>query len=149
MAILLSAFSISQRFRDSQLRDISLEIIYKLLAHRALTTGPRTTLDAFVTRLDAMTPFAGFGAYPDTPSVAHTTRRMEYIGMREYHVLRGDYSCKDDLFHKLLGLPLLSTNMSLAFCSWTYRTVALLALIKSGRSTLLQKAAVLEDIYIW
>jgi len=96
-------------------------------------------------------PAARHPAYPDVPSVFHTTRfvlRAPWI-TPEPEEIPGVHDVQDALFHKVLDLPLLDSDCSLAFCSHNVRTPVALQMIASGLSTVLQEADVLEDIYIW
>jgi hypothetical protein len=91
--------------------------------------------------------------YPVIPLVFLTKRVAEsHITFNEEHLSgRDTHHAQDSLFHKKLGLPLLDTDGSLAFCSEDVRTVASLQMLASLGSTMimLRKADILENIYIW
>lgn len=97
-------------------------------------------------------PVAGHVAYPKMPLVFHTTRIITpapWLAFEADDIPGGGHDAQDALFHKILGLPLLDSGRSLAFCSDDVRTVVALDMIASGPSTMLQKADILQNIYIW
>lgn len=97
-------------------------------------------------------PVAGHVAYPKMPLVFHTTRfvtQAPWLAFEADDIPGGGHDAQDALFHKILGLPLLDSGRSLAFCSDDVRTIVALDMIASGPSTMLQKADILQNIYIW
>jgi hypothetical protein len=146
---LLWYFSRLQGARNSRDRRRLLERISKLITAPVLTILPQSVLDALHAKLDSITPCDDCATYPDIPLIIHTTRARDLVHHDISTDLPWHYSSQNAVFHKLLGLPLLNADDSLAFCSHKFETVVLLATVASGPSTLLQQAGVLEDIYIY
>jgi hypothetical protein len=142
---LMYYFSRLQRARNLHDRHHQLERVMALLTAHIVFT--QSALDALRNKLDSTTPCDDRATYPEIPSIVHTTRALTFRGM--YQEIPGDYSSQDAVFHKLLGLPLLDADKTLAFCSHKFETFVLFAKVASGPSTLLQQAGVLEDIYVW
>jgi hypothetical protein len=146
-AYLLRDFSLLQRAATLHDHRLRFERVFLWLAFSTLPVMPQSEHDALRDRLDSVSSCSDLAAYPLIPSIFHTRRALFYHGMHEE--IPGDYSSQNPMFHTLLGLPLLDADDSLAFCSHRFEAFLLLARIASGPSTLLQQAAVLEDIYIW
>ena len=118
----------------------------------------RSDLEALHRKLNSA-PVAGCAAsYPGIPSVFLTKRlasRVPWSSHEERLSGRDAHRAQDSLFHHALGLPLLDTDGSLAFCSEDVRTVASLRMLASlgklsgSTMVMLRKADILENIYIW
>jgi hypothetical protein len=149
---LLHYFSMLQIAETQEDRIMWRQKFLGTLASVALLTLSlaQTDLNALSRKLE-LTPVGGGGVHPRVPLVFHTTRTVARArGPLEYQEeIPGGYDAQDPLFHKVLGLPLLDADDTLAFCSDNVRTIIALHLMASGLSTVLQKADVLENVYIW
>jgi hypothetical protein len=136
---LLWYFSRIQGARNLRDRRCLLEQVFKFITAPVLTILPQSALDALRAKLDSITPCDDRVTYPHILSIIHTTRARA-LSLVHHGIstdLPGHCSSQDAVFHRLLGLPLLDADNSLAFCSYKFETVVLLATVASGHSTLL------------
>lgn len=115
----------------------------KWMVEAASSLNLQSDLDALRKKLESAS-VASCAAYAEPPLVFHTTR---CYGTR--HAIPGGYDAQDPMFHEGLGLPLLDADDCLAYCSDNVRAIFSLQRIALSGLTVLQKADILENLYIW